>query len=303
MHVLHPAWESITREFEAACAKAASAARAQILHDLNQASRRLEQYQTEAQWISAILDGASHFAHQVAIFELRDGSLRLRGQRHFAIGEDLAFPIASAGAFESCIQSKDPVVALRTPAEVSETLSTPNSRERAHLLPITNGSRVVAVLFATDRAGNGADASSADSDALELIARLASFVLDRQSNALLHAQITPAAEPTGGPRKLSLPSWANLDEKGRELHIRAQRFARVAVAEMQLLRPEACQAGRDQANVYVFLKKEIDRARESFRKQFMTIPSMVDYLHLELVHTAAEGDEMKLGADYPGQLV
>jgi hypothetical protein len=30
---------------------------------------------------------------------------------------------------------------------------------------------------------------------------------------------------------------------------------------------------------------------------------MGDYLHLELVRTAAEGDELKLGADYPGQLV
>ena len=34
----------------------------------------------------------------------------------------------------------------------------------------------------------------------------------------------------------------------------------------------------------------------------MTNPSMVDYLHLELIRTAAGGIEQKLGADYPGQL-
>ncbi len=53
----------------------------------------------------------------------------------------------------------------------------------------------------------------------------------------------------------------------------------------------------------MFLKKEIDDARETYRKEFMTIPSMVDYLHLELVHTAADGDELKMGVEYPGQLV
>lgn len=35
----------------------------------------------------------------------------------------------------------------------------------------------------------------------------------------------------------------------------------------------------------------------------MTISSMVDYLQLELVRMAAESDELKLGADYPGRLV
>jgi hypothetical protein len=50
------------------------------------------------------------------------------------------------------------------------------------------------------------------------------------------------------------------------------------------------------------LKKEIDAARETFRNQFMGDRSMVDYLHLELVSAAAEGDEAKLGADYPGPL-
>ena len=82
-----------------------------------------------------------------------------------------------------------------------------------------------------------------------------------------------------------------------------QRFARVTVAEMQLAKPGECRAGREKADFYLFLNKEIDKAREIYRKQFMTISSMVDYLHLELVQTAVEGDERKLGADYPGQLV
>jgi hypothetical protein len=30
---------------------------------------------------------------------------------------------------------------------------------------------------------------------------------------------------------------------------------------------------------------------------------MVDYLHMELVRATAEGEEQRLGADYPGQLI
>ena len=96
-----------------------------------------------------------------------------------------------------------------------------------------------------------------------------------------------------------LPLWADLDESQRQLHIRARRFARVTVAEMQLSKPEACRAGREQGDLYLFLESEIDKAREIYSKQFRTISSMADYLHLELVRTAAGGDELKLGADYP----
>jgi hypothetical protein len=109
--------------------------------------------------------------------------------------------------------------------------------------------------------------------------------------------------PVRPPRSPALPPWSALNEEQRNLHLRAQRFSRVKVAEMQLSRPEACRAGLEQNDVYLFLKKEIDSAREAYRAQFMTGPSMADYLHLELVRTAAEGEESKLGADYPGQLV
>jgi hypothetical protein len=255
---------------------------------------------------------------------------------------------------------------LRTPTEVTEALSTTNSGERAHLFPITNDSRLAAVLFASG-------SEDTDVNALELISGIASSVLERQSNTQLHSQIAilqhPAKTQTESsadlPNQLSeaaeleltapgvtnllqmpgvasassasyhrhptersmvaaagssatpdgfapslpfadagtLPAWADLDEHQRQLHMRAQRFARVTVAEMQLAKPGECRAGREKADFYLFLNKEIDKAREIYRKQFMTISSMVDYLHLELVQTAVEGDERKLGADYPGKLV
>ena len=67
-------------------------------------------------------------------------------------------------------------------------------------------------------------------------------------------------------RRVRLPVWADFDESQRQLHIRARRFARVAVAEMQLSKPEACRAGREQGDLYLFLKNEIDKAREIYSR-------------------------------------
>jgi hypothetical protein len=322
MQALESAWDVVKHEFAAACSHAARAARTQVSHGLNQYLRRLRQYQTEAEWVSAVLDGAAQFADEVALFSFDGAHFRLRGQRKLHLADNLSFPTSAAGAFLTAVDLKDPVIALRTATEVSPSLSTASPADRAHILPIINGPRAVAALFAADK-------EYMDVNALEVIAGMASAVLERHTNSALHAQILPATAPTHhapapsspaempgaaskppasatpaiAPAPRSLPSWADLNPKDRELHIRAQRFSRVAVAEMQLSRPEAARAGREQSNLYVFLKKEIDTSREAYRKQFLTIPTMVDYLHLELARTAAEGDELKLGADYPGPLV
>ena len=320
MHVLDEALEAFKREFDRACAQAARAARCQLTNELNQSLRRLRHYQHEGEWVSTLLDVGSRFVRQIAVFSLNAGVVSLRGECNLGLPERLSFPLASAGAFASAVETRDPVVSLRTPAEVNEALSVASAQERAHVLPIVNDTRVVALLFAADQ-------EYMDVNALELIAGIASLVLERRANVALHTQIaapaasweaartaaeatsasTPASSPNGAAAlsstKLGLPAWVDLTEEQRSLHIRAQRFSRVTVAEMQLSRPEACRQGREQASLYTMLRPEIDSARETYRKQFMTIPSMVDYLHLELVHTAAEGDELKLGAEYPGQLV
>jgi hypothetical protein len=305
MHALDPAWEAIRREFDTACNRSAQAARSQTTHQLNQALRRLRTYDGETEWTAAILDGVCQFAGAAAVLVLKEGSLQLRAQRNLDLPADFAFAVSGAGAFATAIESKDPVIALRTASEVTATLSSPDAHARAHVIPVLNGNRVAAVVFAANH-------DYVDVNALELIAGMASIVLQRQGNAALHTQIAPApqmASPDTVPNAAAkdtpkaLPAWTDLRPGQRTLHVQAQRFSRVKVAEMQLARPEACQAGREQGNLYLFLKNEIDKAREAYGTQFMTVPSMVDYLHLELVRTAAEGDENKLGVDYPGQLV
>jgi hypothetical protein len=297
-HLLQPAIDALKREFDLACEKAAERAGSDLLHRLNQLFRRLRNYQTETEWLQTLQDGAGAFARQVALFSVEEGVVRLRSQVNLQLPGNFSFRLAQAPAFAAACEQKDPVTALRTPAEVTARLSDNHVGERAHLFPVLNGTRVVAVVFA---AGSiSADSAGLDMNALELLAGLAGSVLERKANAALHSQIAAAPRPQAAE---PVPAWTDLTYEQRQAHLRAQRFARVNVAEIQLARPEACKAGRDQGDLYLFLKREIDKARENYRKQFMSVPTMVDYLHLELIHTAAEGDEQKLGVDYPGQLL
>ena len=106
------------------------------------------------------------------------------------------------------------------------------------------------------------------------------------------------------PGNAAVGGWESLPGDEQQLHLRAQRFARVHVAEMRLFEADAVQAGRSRQNLYDALRKPIDAARETFRQSFFaSCPSMVDYLHLEMVRTLANDDPEVLGKDYPGPMV
>jgi hypothetical protein len=264
----------------------------QIAHELNQLFRRFRLYEKEADWVRLVMEGAANYARQAALFAVQGETLRLRGWVNLNLSLDITLPTKTTAAFDSVIRSKEAVTALRTDGEVGAALSSPG--KLAYLFPIFNGSRVVAILFAT--------AEESEVDPLELVANMASSALERKPPANL--QITPLAEADPQPAATArrLPVYTDMPADQRALHSEASRFARVTVAEMELLKPAACRAARDQGDLYVVLGKEIDKARETFRQQFMILPSMTDYFHKELVSTILQGDSTKLGADYPGEL-
>lgn len=297
MHPLDSVWQSCVLEFDLACQKASRASRTETTNEVNQIVRRLKNSESESELVDAVLDGTALFAAQVALFALDAGSLRVLGGRRIDLAPDLVLPLTSVAAFGNAVESKDTVVTMRTPAEVSEALSIGDKPQRAFLIPTLNRNRVAAILFAS------AD-DRTDLNGLELLSAFSSAMLERirRKAAVNHNAQGENPETSGTRAKPSLPSWSDLDEAQRSLHIRAQRFARTKVAEMQLYKPELCQKGNDRQDIYLYLKQEIDSAREGFRTQFMTIPTMVDYLHLELVSNLVHGDEFLLGADYPGQM-
>jgi hypothetical protein len=89
-----------------------------------------------------------------------------------------------------------------------------------------------------------------------------------------------------------------------EKHLRAQRFARVRVAEIQLYHAAAMKTGRASGDVYSALKTQMDAAREAYREKFLTpVNGTADHLHAEFVRTLANDDAALLGPGYPGPLV
>ena len=280
-------------------------ARRETADQLNQAVRRMRQAADSEEVGAALLDAAAAFATGAALFQL-DGEAargeRIRGAPETA-GDfrGLEIPLALAPALAAAVESRDPVVTATTPAAVSALLANflgHPSDGRASVFPVAPRERVVALVYVW---------GAVEGPPIELLAEVAGAVwsgISRPTPAGLIA-IAPAGfgmAPRAVPELAS--SWERLSAGEQRLHLRAQRFARVQVAEMRLYHSAEVQTGRARRNLYDALGKPIDAARESFRKTYFDpCPSMVDYLHLELVRTLANDDPELLGENYPGVIV
>src|SRR6185369_12828733 len=100
-----------------------------------------------------------------------------------------------------------------------------------------------------------------------------------------------------------LPVEVHGDEE-RRLHNDARRFARLLISEIKLYNEQKVSEGRTEHDLYDRLREYIDRSREMYDKRVKAeVAARYDYFHGELVNTLAEGDESKLGANYPGATV
>lgn len=120
---------------------------------------------------------------------------------------------------------------------------------------------------------------------------------------------TPAEPVTAVParkrlsdRQIDLP--VEVEEDERRLHNDARRFARLLVSEIKLYNEQKVTEGRESNDLYQRLKEAIDRSREMYDKRVQPpVAAKFDYFHYELVNSLADGDEMRLGSDYPGGTV
>jgi len=280
-----------------------AAERAMAEH-LNQSVRRLRQAGTFAEIAAVLCDASVRFADACAVFQVDKGIVtceRVRGVARDDVAS-LRFPTTEAAAFAAVIESGEPLAAICSAAEVSpaviEFFGHP-SNYKAFLFPLMVDRRAVGILYAAGRV---------ESAALELLAQAAVAVLEIRLRSA--PRTTPAAgsalvhiAPPVAAQETAASGWDALSPADRNLHLRAQRFARVQVAEMRLYHSDAVKAGRARQDLYAALHEVIDEARAAFRRDFLAAsPTMVDYLHLEVLRTLANDQPNLLGVNYPGPL-
>lgn len=123
---------------------------------------------------------------------------------------------------------------------------------------------------------------------------------DAQSAAETSA--APTAARRFSERNLELP--IDVPEDERRAHNDARRFARLLVSEIKLYNEQKVREGRQAGDLYIRLREAVDRSREMYDKRVAPpVAAKFDYFNYELVSTLAEGDENKLGNDYPGAVV
>ena len=114
----------------------------------------------------------------------------------------------------------------------------------------------------------------------------------------------PAMEPTAA----AMASDPDLDgefdvnrlsAEEQELHRRANRVAKVSMQDIKMLRPEQVRLGRQNKDLCVRLKDDIEKAHREYDRRFKPIMDHpVDYFFRWMVEILADGDAHALG-DYP----
>jgi len=166
---------------------------------------------------------------------------------------------------------------------------------RAYVYPIVVKDSVPALLYAWDEPQR-----PVQGPALELAVQVAAA----QWIGLLPPPVVDLVSIAPLAPVKAASAWESLPSGEQQIHLRAQRFARVQAAQMRLHEGPAVLAGRLRRNLYETLRGPIDAAREQFRQDFFArCSSMVDYLDLELVRTLANDDAELLGTNYPGPMV
>jgi hypothetical protein len=90
-----------------------------------------------------------------------------------------------------------------------------------------------------------------------------------------------------------------LSPEEQELHRRANRVAKVSMQDIKMLRPEQVRLGRENRDLCIRLKDDIEKAHREYDRRFKPIMDHpVDYFYRWLVEILADGDPHALG-EYP----
>jgi hypothetical protein len=264
---------------------------ASVAEALNRSARRIFRAERHAEWSSAVLDAAVEFCARAALFTRQGSRLKLEAAS-FELAAEISIELAEAPALMQTLETREPIVSAWSGRELSAAVTAAFGNPlagRAFLFPIAAGSgKAAGLLIAEGSAETGVNG-------LELICALAGAAWE-----LRKASSAPNGLISLAPSAKAPPPAAAEDN---ECHRRAQRFASVRVAELRLYQAAKVREGREAHSLYETFRDEIDRERATFRTEFLEkSPSMVDYLHEELVRTLAQGEAGRMGESYPGAM-
>jgi len=123
----------------------------------------------------------------------------------------------------------------------------------------------------------------------------------------LHAEpeplelVEPPPAPVGAPGAEFEDEFDvnRLSAEEQELHRRANRVAKVSMQDIKMLRPEQVRLGRQNKDLCVRLKDDIEKAHREYDRRFKPIMDHpVDYFYRWMVEILADGDAHALG-EYP----
>src|SRR3984885_11919874 len=135
--------------------RSAATARRELIRKLNQITRRLRGFEDERQWSNTLVDATRGFCGRAALFLIRDRKLHLETTRNFD-DADLAadVPLTDAPAFATAIETRDTLVVMRSPGELSGPVAgylgegSSSDDGKVYLFPVVAGPDVPAVLYA-----------------------------------------------------------------------------------------------------------------------------------------------------------
>jgi hypothetical protein len=312
MRELDAAHAEALRVLNAETGRSAEESRRRLSESLNQTLRRIRQTSAEHETLQLVLEESAFCAARAVVVLVESGRIaRVAAWRDVTLrgDEEDSGPIdlKEAAALASCVESGDPMAALASPGEISSVLASALGKgdgEKAYLFPVRVRQNTVAVIVA------GGAVTPAP---MELLCEAAGMRLDALESAAPVAVAAAAAAVPGEQGDLvqiagvrnetPASSWESLSAQEQAQHLRAQRTARVRVAQIRISEAAALRRGVQERDIYRALRPSIDAARGEFRQHYMTqTPGMVDYLHLEIVRSLAHDNEKLLGAEYPGPM-
>jgi hypothetical protein len=117
----------------------------------------------------------------------------------------------------------------------------------------------------------------------------------------LDSPVVEAPVVSAPPAAVDAPAFdiSTLPTDLQELHRRANRVAKVAMQDIKLLRPKEVHLGRENKDICIRLRTDLDKARKEYDRRFRTIQDHpIDYFHHWMVEILGEGDPAALG-EYP----